>query len=313
MEKKKNHVLLIGLLAITLLVPAEGKAQESTYEKIDRIIHEKSWYEGCPKCRDLFGAAFKEVEKGSAKWEKLVEHYSGCLMEEHREIEAINLLQEAFKTSPRNHRFLSGMGTAYMRMQDDEKAEEFFLKSDAIKPNRDAYYKLAVIHYKKGVRMTNSEDLEKRKELLIKAEKEIKETIKLYEARAIEAHVSPYASITNLGLLAGILEAQGRIDEAISRYRRVIDISEKAQNWDYKRRLFALTEFKFSLGQLLYKNGKREEGVELMREAISICPTENLRRVKEMLFDLTIHPAKSKEELGTRYPQLKDGYSIPLY
>jgi tetratricopeptide (TPR) repeat protein len=306
-------ILLAGLIGIALLFPLKVRAENSAYKEIFKIIHDESYYSGCPKCRNIWDDAFAEVEKGSSEWEKLVEYYSGCLMEEHKEIEAISLLQEALKTSPRSHRFFSGIGTAYMRMQDDEKAEEFFLKSNAIKPNRDAYYKLAFIHYKKGARMANSEDLEKRKELLIKAEKEINETIKRYEARAVEAHVSAYASITNLGLLAGILEAQGRIDEAISTYRRVIDISEKAQNLDYKRRLFALTEFKFSLGQLLYKNSKREEGVELMREAINICPTENLRRVKEMLFDLTIHPAKSKEELRNRYPQLKDGSSIPLY
>ncbi len=237
-KKKMSWLFWAGLLAIILVTPAVGKSQESAYEKINRIIHEKSWYKGCPECRNLFDVAFKEVEKGSAEWEKLVEYYSGCLMEEHREIEAINFLQEALKISPRNYRFLSGIGTAYMRMQNDEKAEEFFIKSNAIEPNRDAYYKLAFIHYKKGARISSGDEWEKRDKPLKKAEEEIKKAIELYKTRT---HVSPYASTANLSLLAHIYSAQGRTEKAIDMYKECINIAEKAQNWDIKRKLFAIT------------------------------------------------------------------------
>lgn len=311
MEKKRIFcVLLIVLFVTTLFVPAEGKAQDSAYEKIEQIIHEKSWYEGCPICSDLFGTAFQEIEKGSPKWEKLVEYYSGCLMEEHREIEAINLLREALKASPRNHHFLSQIGTAYMRMQDDEKAEEYFLQSNAIEPNHDACYKLAFIHYKKGAKVSSPDKRKRRDVLLTKAEGEIKKTIALYEARA---HISAYAPTANLSLLAHIYSAQGKTEEAIDLYREIIDITQKARNLNPKRRLFALTEFKFSLGQLLFRNGKENEGIKLMNEAVESAPTENLKRVKKMLLDLMLHPPKTEDELKARYPQIKEGTFIPLY
>ncbi len=309
-RKKVSCFFSAGLFAIILVIPAAGKSQETAYEKINRIIHEKSWYEGCPKCRNLFDVAFKEVEKGSAEWEKLVEYYTGCLMEEHREIEAINFLQEALKISPRNYRFLSGIGTAYMRMQNDEKAEEFFIKSNVIEPNRDAYYKLAFIHYKKGARISSRDEWEKRNKLLKKAEEEVKEAIELYKTRT---HVSPYASTANLSLLAHIYSAQGRTEEAINIYKECINIAEKAQNWDPKRKLFAITEFKFSLGQLLFRSGRKDEGIKLMKEAIEVAPTENLKKIKRILLDITLHPPKNKDELQARYPQLKGGSFIPLY
>ncbi len=53
--------------------------------------------------------------------------------------------------------------------------------------------------------------------------------------------------------------------------------------------------------------------LNLMKEAIEIAPTENLKKIKRMLFDLTLHPPKNKDELKSRYPQLKESGFIPLH
>lgn len=314
MKKEKIlFMLLAGLIVISLIFPFETKAQTSAYEKISKIIHDESWYAGCPKCRDLFDAAFAEVQKGSSEWEKLVKFYSGCLMEEHREIESINFLLEVLKTSPDNQAFLAGIGTCYLRMQDFENAEKYFFQSNTVKPNRDAYYKLAFIHYVWGVGISDENEMEKRKELLAKAEEEIKKTIELYEAHGTEKHVSRYSSSANLSMLANIYKGQGKADQAESIYRKIISEVESSRGWNPKRRNFALAEFYFSLGQLLLRKDEKEEGVKLMNKAIEIAPTENLKSIKRLLLDLTLNPPEKKEDLKARYPQMREGVCIPLY
>lgn len=305
------RIKCLGLVLFsTLLFCIEVGCQETAFDKIERNIHYKSWYEGCPASRNLFDTAFKEVEKGTSKWARLVDYYSGCLIEENREIEAINFLNEALNISPTNHAFFSGLGTAYMRLKDDENAEKYFLKSITIKPNHDSYYKLAFIHYKNGVRLFGEENANKRHSLLKKAEEEIKKAIELYSK---ETHVSPYGETGNISLLAQIYSAQGKVEKAISIYRDIIEKVEKDTGWDKKRQLFALTEFKFSLGQLLWTNNSREEGLKLMNRAIDIAPTDNLKKIKKMLLESTINPPKDDSEFKSRYPQLKENTFIPLY
>lgn len=319
---KKNkcfYFMLIGLFSIMFLGSVEVIAQESNYDKLLRIFGENGWYNGCPQCRNLFGPAFKETTKGSSRWEKLVILHSGCLMEDHRETEAINRLEDALNYSPSNHLFLSGIGTAYMRMQDDEKAEEYFMQSNAVKPNRDSYYKLAFLHYKKGARIPNLDidGQRRRQDLLTKAEEAINKSTALYydvRSDSLETGASRHGRTAGLSLLADIYEAQAKIEEAINIRRQLIDTVKDEQDWSSERKLFALTEFKFALGQLLFQNGQKEEGLELMNNAIESAPTEDLKRVKEMLLDLTVNPtAMSEFNEKARYPQLKEGSFIPLY
>ncbi len=284
--------------------------QETAFDKIERNIHYKNWHEGCPASRHLFDAAFKEIEKGSSRWERLVDYYSGCLIEENREIEAINFINDALKVSPANHKFLSALGTAYIRLKDDDNAEKYLLKSIGSKPNHDAYYKLSFIHYKNGVRLFGGDNANKRQSLLKKAEDEIKKAIELYSK---ETHVSPYGESGNLSLLAQIYSGQGMVEKAIAIYRDIIGKVEKEQRWEQKRRVFALTEFKFSLGQMLWMNNHQEEGLKLMNEAIDIAPTDNLKRIKKTLLEAMINPPKDDSEFKSRYPHLKENTFIPLY
>jgi tetratricopeptide (TPR) repeat protein len=265
------------------------------------------------KCRNLWETAFDEVQDGSNEWDNLIDFYAACLMEEHREAEAVNLLQEAIEISPKNFRFLAQIGTAYLRMKDYENAEKYFFQSIAVIPNRDAYYRLALIHLTWGAAI--SDNMKKRQELLTKAENEILKTIKLF--RTDKRHASPYSRVTYLSLLAEIYAAQCDWEKSEDIYREIINEVETSKNWDTKRRRFALCEFKFSLGQKLFIKGEKEEGIMLMEEAIDIAPTENLKTIKRQLLDLTINAPRVKEGLEkhikAKYPHLKPDQFIPLY
>lgn len=293
--------------------PTTGPGEMGVYEKIFKLIHDEGLYAGCPKCRNLWETAFDEVQDGSNEWDNLIDFYAACLMEEHREAEAVNLLQEAIEISPKNFRFLAQIGTAYLRMKDYENAEKYFFQSIAVIPNRDAYYRLALIHLTWGAAI--SDNMKKRQELLTKAENEILKTIKLF--RTDKRHASPYSRVTYLSLLAEIYAAQCDWEKSEDIYREIINEVETSKNWDTKRRRFALCEFKFSLGQKLFIKGEKEEGIMLMEEAIDIAPTENLKTIKRQLLDLTINAPRVKEGLEkhikAKYPHLKPDQFIPLY
>lgn len=97
--------------------PTTGTEEMGVYEKIFKLIHDEGLYAGCLKCRNLWETAFDEVQNGSNEWDNLIDSYAACLMKDHREAEAVNLLQEAIKISPKNFRFLAQIGTAYMRIR----------------------------------------------------------------------------------------------------------------------------------------------------------------------------------------------------
>lgn len=310
------HKLLFNFVLFCLLLPSSNAllAQFSAYNQIRKQLHDHKWYVGCPKIKGQFDQAFAEISEGSKEWEKLAHYYSGCLSEEGREIESIQYLQKALKIAPDNYQFLVNIGSSYMRMNDFQKAEEYFKKSNIQKPNRDAYYKLAHIHRVMAMRIADRDQAAKRAALLAEAEKEIKKVIELYNIRRKKTHrISRYAEAGNLTMLADIYNAQGNTEQSESLYRQIIDDVEKTSNWDPQRKAFALTELYFNLGQSLYIQERKAEGEVLMKKAIATAPTENVKSVKESLLELTINPARSKSEVQARYPYLKDGAIIPLY
>lgn len=321
--KKLNVALLLSVVIVVFSTTLDAQdtipndPQAPVLSKIRQILHEKSWYYGCPDCRDKFDTAFKEVLEGSSDWEKLTNFYGGCLMEDHRETEAINLWSDALKIDPDNYLFLSQIGTSYLRLNDLEKAEEYCVKSNEKKLNRIASYHLAHIHFTKGVGIDdtkNKKNKEIRKKLLAKAEDEILTTIDLYARKDEIGCISRYTKNYSLSLLANIKVAQGEVRQAQELFLKLIDDAEAVtDNWHPKRKEFTLTELYFNYGQMLYINGQQQEGLIFMNKSIDTAPTESLKKMKKIGLDLTINPAKNENDFRARYPQIKFGTGIPLY
>lgn len=227
-------VMVIYFVALSYLNPLCAQKMP-VFEEIRQTLHDRSWYYGCSECRDKFDTAFSEVIEGSEEWIKLTNYYGGCLMEENRNAEAVTLWEKALEVIPDNYLFLSQIGTAYLRTNDLDRAEEYYEKSNSVKLNRIASYHLAHIHFTKGAGIDPGSDESKRQireELLVKAEKEIRSTIDLYQQRKTENHhISRYTPAYTGSLLAHIKLVQGEVDDAQKMLRELIEEVELEENW----------------------------------------------------------------------------------
>ncbi len=282
----KTSLILIVMNCFIFCASNMLSAQTPLLNEIKTSIHTKSWYRGCPECRDKFDPAYLEVKKGSKEWKELVSHHVGCLMEEHRESEAISLLNKAMETDTNDHLFFAQIGTCFLRMNDLYNAEKNYIKSNEIKLNRIASYHLAHIYFAKGAGIDDTKDEKSknaRMELLAKAEKELNTAIELYNDRKQIAHISPFALTTLNSLLAHIKRAQYEKETAYDIMKTLIMDVEAETNWPAKRKLFSLTELYFNYGQMLYSDGLKDEGLEFMNKAIDTAPTNSLKAIKKRL------------------------------
>ena len=315
---RPRMVTIVGLVLpfIILIIwgaAGGGTAVPGAFETIRETLGREGLYQGCPKCRDLFETAFQEVEKGSPQWEQLVGYRTGCLMDEHREIEAANLLREALALVPDNPDFYTNLGTAYLRLGDHKNAEVNFQKANAVKPGYEATYKLAVIHLMMAAKAGQQDGASTQESggLLARAEEEINQAIGIYKGHGTSPSLR---EIGNWSLLANIYAQQRRMEKAAGLWRELIDKVENGAEWDPEHKGFFLTEARFSLGSLEFRRGNREGGRRLMEEAIDTAPTQDLKRHKKILLDILENPPGNREALEKRYPQLKEeGSFIPLY
>ncbi len=310
----KKLLVLLSLSLVMLSPFTISFAQTSSFNEIRKTLHDKSWYHGCPKCRDKFEAAFDEVVQGSNDWKKLVNYHCGCLMEDHREAEAISLFNKALEVDPGNYLFLAGIGTCYFRMNDVKTAEDYYIKSNKSKVNRVASYHLAHIHLVEGASIDPAKAPKRRNKLLLKAEKELNTSIELYKKRAQAKHISRYATTSLNILLAHIKWAQGHAEKAQKITLDLINNVEGANNWPADRRIFWLTELYSSYGTILYASGQQQEGIEFLNKAIATAPTRSLKEMKKILLDSTINPPKDvTTKVNKKYPHIKVGTVVPLY
>ncbi|NCU32938.1 MAG: hypothetical protein EOM23_08425, partial [Candidatus Moranbacteria bacterium] len=262
-------------------------AETPIFDEIKTVLHVKSWYSGCPECRDKFETAYREVIIGSDEWKELIDFHCGCLIEDHREAEAISVLNKALEVDPDNYLFMSSIGTAYLRLNDIENAEKYYEKSNNIKINRISSYHLAHVHLVKGTSIDISKD--KRIDFLEKSENEINAAISMYESND---HISRYAPICLNVLLAHIKFAQGDIGEFCKIMTSLIKNVESATDWPYEKRLFWLAELYGSYGTMLHASGKKQDGIEFLNKSIETAPTQSLKEMKKILLDLTVNPSR---------------------
>lgn len=273
--------LLVFILISMCFTISCAEVEGNAYDVIFDTFQEKSnWEDICPVCRTLFQHAFEEVVAGSEEWQKLVYIKASCLGEEARDDEAIRLIKNALVISPGNYRFQYVLGCAYLRLNDQDSAEKYLTLSNSGKKNKDAFYKLAAIHYLKAMSSPSSAP---KMDLLYQAESEIKEALGQSIDESLELSEIQDTAITRdilhcLDLLSNIYNGQGKTEEAVALRRKLLFAAENTIDWDTPReKSIMIAQQKQAIGQLLYIAGRQDEGLELMKAAVDIAPTEELK------------------------------------
>lgn len=224
-----------------------------------------------------------------------------CLIENHRENDAAMLLKEAVTNHPKDGLLWETLGTAYMRLGQDREAIDVLEKAATQRRSGGIHSKLGLLHMRLAGPLSASADKATRRQLLQRAEIEVR--------RAMEIDNLPHSPL-HYPMLAHILTAQGRFDEAIKLFEQAIALIPGVNLWNDRLKQSMVAECKAGIGQAYASSGNRKQAEVFLEEAVRIAPTAELRRSMEMIRDTTLAPAKTVQELESRYPRLP--FAVPL-
>jgi tetratricopeptide (TPR) repeat protein len=184
-------------------------------------------------------AHFKQVGADSRFYEDAVIHAAYILSENKQNDEAIKLLSDASKNSPKNAEFDYYLGTFYEEQEQFEKAEIAIKKAIQLEPNNPKYYfRLGVVYDK-----------------LNNKEASIEAMRKVIAIDPKHSNALNYLGYTYADLGQNLDEAEQLIKEALK----------------YKPDDGYITD---SLGWVYYKKGEFKKALQYLQKAVEIVPDD---------------------------------------
>lgn len=301
-------LILISINSVAFADTDTVTPEATTIDQMSAIKDKKGWLKGCREIdTQLAKVSLSDTNYGE-DWDRAMYLKAGCLSETRRDKEAILLLKEALKRSPKNHNFLNVMGTSYLRTGNDKQAVKLFTKalksldkkekpSHITKEQFDQYKanihsKVASAYLREGSKLFGENNLQRKSDLLSKAENHI--------LKAMELDNKPDWPI-RYAELAHVKMSSEEYAEAITLFEKAIVNIPNYKDWDTKLSTTAKAEYLMAMGQSLFLNGSKSDGESTMNTAIEIAPTDELKAVMRHLKNNTVSPlqsAKAEHELS---------------
>lgn len=174
---------------------------------------------------------------GGQSWEEL-NRLGAALFEKRRPAEAAAALERSLALNPRQPAIAKLLGLCYQLTEEDEKAEQAFLRATGLAPNDGEAWLFLGRHYYK----TNFFD---------KAWEALEKARRLNER---DPRVHTFRGLT--------LEALGKVDEAEQAYRAAVAANEKLPAPSFRPH--------FTYGALLLKLGRLAESEKHLRRAVEL-------------------------------------------
>lgn len=281
----KARSALISLLAVCTLMATDHPAQAAdiTPKSLTDVVKREGWAKACPQIQPKLDALQEPGDFSGNDWRDYVTLKGWCLVETHREAEAIDFLENKLAQGRRAPCLLNILGTSLFRSGLDAEAIATFeeaLENDLPAHDRpNVYSKLATAYMRLAATSSGGQMADPN--ALAQAER--------YARLALESDKEPVPAVYSQ--LAHVKMAQQKHDEAIELLKVALEKNATYEGWPSPGLRKAMdAQFLMGLGQAHYLKGERERGLLLMDVALDTAPTEPQKSVLNTIRDNTLKP-----------------------